>query len=1325
MRTQFFVPASGVVLACCLSPSLQGQTVDPFYSGSYSATSLGTVAGIPTPFGGIAFSAASANVILLGGAANTAPGRFYSVPVVRGNGGHIVSFGTPTALGFGTHNDGGIAYGPGGVLFYAEYSGGNVGEVISGSNVDSKTVALSGLGVSGSPGPLNFVPPGFNGAGQMKVAAYDGGGFYTIAYAPDGSGTYNLTSATLAVTLTGGPEGIIYVPAGSPLFAVQSMIVAEYDNGQLSTYTTDANGNPVLASRHAFVTGLTGAEGSAIDPVTGDLIFSTFGGGNQVIEVRGFTTPAGATSFTFTGPTGGSVNSASGNFTVTPNAAYTGTITITPSGGGLATPIVLSFSGTSAAQTFTITPTSPGSVTLTPTNNGSLTNPAALSYLAAAAAVTSFTLTGPTGGAINSASTNFTVTPNGAYTGTITITPSGGGLSTPIVLTYSASAAAQTFTITPTAAGPVTLTPTNSGALTNPAALMYATPPSAPTIGTATTGSGPGSVSVAFTAPVATGGSPITAYTATCNPGAITGTGASSPVTVSGLTAGTAYTCTVTATNVPGVSAASGASNSVTASASTFTLTGPASGAINSASTNFTITPNGPYTGTITIGPSGGGLGASIVKTFSASAAAQTFTITPTFAGPVTLTATNNGSLTNPAALTYATPPAAPTIRSATAGPGSASVAFYPPEINGGAAITLYTATCNPGGITGTGTSSPVTVSGLTSGTVYTCTVTATNSAGVSAASSASNQITIPATGFSFTGPTGGPLNIASGNFTVTPNAPYTGTITITPSGGGLSTPTVLTFSSSSTAQTFTITPTAAGQVQLTPTNSGSLTNPALLNYATPPGAPGIGTATAGAGSASVAFFPPEINGGAAITLYTATCNPGGITGTGASSPVTVSGLTSGTAYTCTVTATNSAGVSAASSASNQITIPATGFNLTGPSGGAINSASGNFTVTPNAPYTGTISITPAGGGLSTPIVLTFSASAAAQTFTITPTAAGPVTLTPSNSGSLTNPAVLTYATPPPAPTIGTATAGATSASVAFTAPATTGGSPVTLYTATCNPGGIAGTGTSSPITVSGLTSGASYTCTVTATNSQGISVASVASNQITTQANGYTLTGPAGGLINAVSTNFTITPNAAFTGTITITLTGGSATSSFVRKSGNESVAKGVHRVLVVRTFTNSSAPQTFTITPTAVGPVTVTPTNNAGLTDPPALNYATPPGPPAIGTATAAGAALLVAFTAPASGGSAITSYTATCTGGATGTGPSSPITVSGLTGTGPYACTVTASNTFGASAASNPSNQVLPTLPPTPAPSTLVLISIGIVALLLWNRRRVAGA
>ena len=84
----------------------------------------------------------------------------------------------------------------------------------------------------------------------------------------------------------------------------------------------------------------------------------------------------------------------------------------------------------------------------------------------------------------------------------------------------------------------------------------------------------------------------------------------------------------------------------------------------------------------------------------------------------------------------------------------------------------------------------------------------------------------------------------------------------------------------------------------------------------------------------------------------------------------------------------------------------------------------------------------------------------------------------------------------PNAPTIGTASsASATSISVAFTAPANIGGSAIASYTAISSPGGFIGTGTTSPVIVTGLTTGTSYTFTVFATNSYGSSPVSAVSN--------------------------------------------------------------------------------------------------------------------------------------------------------------------------------------------------------------------------------------
>jgi len=87
-----------------------------------------------------------------------------------------------------------------------------------------------------------------------------------------------------------------------------------------------------------------------------------------------------------------------------------------------------------------------------------------------------------------------------------------------------------------------------------------------------------------------------------------------------------------------------------------------------------------------------------------------------------------------------------------------------------------------------------------------------------------------------------------------------------------------------------------------------------------PPDAPIMQTATGGNAQASVAFASPASDGGATITGYTVTSSPDGITATGTSSPITINGLTNGTAYSFTVTATNAAGTSAASAASNSVT---------------------------------------------------------------------------------------------------------------------------------------------------------------------------------------------------------------------------------------------------------------------------------------------------------------------------------------------------------------------------------------------------------------------
>jgi hypothetical protein len=105
-----------------------------------------------------------------------------------------------------------------------------------------------------------------------------------------------------------------------------------------------------------------------------------------------------------------------------------------------------------------------------------------------------------------------------------------------------------------------------------------------------------------------------------------------------------------------------------------------------------------------------------------------------------------------------ATVPDSPTSVSAVAGDTDATVSFTAPVNNGGSDITGYTVTSDPDGITASGSSSPIIVTGLTNGTSYTFTVVATNSIGNSASSDPSSAVTPFATPSAptITGITGG-----------------------------------------------------------------------------------------------------------------------------------------------------------------------------------------------------------------------------------------------------------------------------------------------------------------------------------------------------------------------------------------------------------------------------------------------------------------------------------------------------------------------------------------------------------------------------------------
>ncbi|MEF3310731.1 DUF5018 domain-containing protein [Paenibacillus sp. GYB004] len=107
--------------------------------------------------------------------------------------------------------------------------------------------------------------------------------------------------------------------------------------------------------------------------------------------------------------------------------------------------------------------------------------------------------------------------------------------------------------------------------------------------------------------------------------------------------------------------------------------------------------------------------------------------------------------------------------------------------------------------------------------------------------------------------------------------------------------------------------------------NSGGLSAASNEAAATPaaapaaPAAPTQVTAVAGDRQATISFTPPTDNGGSAITSYEVTASSGGVVQSGASSPITVTGLTNGVSYTFTVKAINRAGSSQDSDVSNAV----------------------------------------------------------------------------------------------------------------------------------------------------------------------------------------------------------------------------------------------------------------------------------------------------------------------------------------------------------------------------------------------------------------------
>ncbi len=281
-----------------------------------------------------------------------------------------------------------------------------------------------------------------------------------------------------------------------------------------------------------------------------------------------------------------------------------------------------------------------------------------------------------------------------------------------------------------------------------------------------------------------------------------------------------------------------------------------------------------------------------------------------------------------------------------------------------------------------------------------------------------------------------------------------------------------------------------------------------------PPGPPTIGPASAdGVGAAFVSFSPPASDGGSPVTGYTATCfsldGEPTVMASGSASPIIVTGLVAGTPYECSVTAMNIIGTGPPSGLSNLFDLPGAAQCTTVPSAPlALSQAPGNGSAVVSwappatgadclagyvvTPYLGTVAQLPVlipGHGTTT--VVSGLTNGATYTFTVI-----------AENGLVEGPpsvmsGPVTVGTPAAPSALKVTKDGKRALRIAFGVPKNNG-APITKYTATCTSsnGGVTKTKSAKagPLTVTGLTSGKTYTCTVTATNSRGTGKASARS---------------------------------------------------------------------------------------------------------------------------------------------------------------------------------------------------------------------------------------
>ncbi|MDQ1509423.1 MAG: large repetitive protein, partial [Actinomycetota bacterium] len=479
--------------------------------------------------------------------------------------------------------------------------------------------------------------------------------------------------------------------------------------------------------------------------------------------------------------------------------------------------------------------------------------------------------------------------------------------------------------------------------------------------------------------------------------------------------------------------------------------------------------------------------------------------------------------LAMPAQLAFAaSAPMAPTIGTATRGPGSASVTFRL-DSDGGAHVSSFAVACTSlnGGASAsaTGTASPIVVSALTNGKTYTCRVTATNAIGTSPPSNPSNMF-VPVT------TPGAPTALSALPGSTSATVQWTAPLK---NGGAAVTGYVVTpflAGAAQPVQTFDTTATMATVTDLT--NRASYTFTVAAKNVAGTGAPSAATspiliglpigptnvvASASPGTALVAWQAPRADGGAAITGYVVTPYEAGV----AQSPRVftspklsqrITGLTNRARYTFIVAASNVNGTGLSSGSMAPITVGSR-KPPTAPTALAAAPGNGHVVLTWAAPSdSGSASVTrylvtPYVGGVAGP-VRTYDTGTKQLVAGLTNGTTYQFTVVAGNAAGTSPPSAMSgsvTAGAPTAPRSVSAVPGSGGATVSWNAPASDNGRALTGYVITPSVGTLAQTpivvGVTTSRVVGGLAHSKIYTFRVAAKNANGIGPQSAASNAV------------------------------------------------------------------------------------------------------------------------------------------------------------------------------------------------------------------------------------